>query len=97
MSEPEANAALHKILEEYCSAFIGKVTVVCALESRGFLFGPQIALQLKVPFVPIRKKGKLPGEVKQAVYELEYGTVRHLLISFQNFTEIKLCSKLSCF
>lgn len=50
--------------------------VVVGLESRGFLFGTPLALALKVPFVPVRKKGKLPGEVKQVSFTLEYGTVR---------------------
>lgn len=42
----------------------------------GFLFGPQIAVYLGVPFVPVRKKGKLPGETVQATYKKEYGEVR---------------------
>ena len=47
------------------------------LEARGFVFAPQIALELQVPFVPIRKKGKLPGQVSKIDYDLEYGN-RHL-------------------
>lgn len=49
--------------------------VVAALESRGFLFGPTIALEFGLPFVPIRKKGKLPGKVNQVAFTLEYGSV----------------------
>ena len=45
------------------------------LESRGFLFGPQVALALGIAFVPVRKKGKLPGECIKMEYSLEYGTV----------------------
>ena len=41
----------------------------------GFLFGPQVASALNVPFIPIRKKGKLPGKTIQASYEKEYGMV----------------------
>lgn len=48
--------------------------VVVALETRGFFFGPTLALQLGVPFVPIRKKGKLPAATYSAEYALEYGT-----------------------
>lgn len=64
---------------------INKFDVIVGLDARGFLFGPLLALQLSIPFVPIRKKGKLPGEVSQASYTLEYGTVR--LIS--NFCSLK--------
>ena len=56
-----------------------KITHVAALEARGFLFGPQIAAYLQVPFVPMRKKGKLPGKVLQATYEKEYGKVSELI------------------
>lgn len=43
-------------------------------ESRGFIFGMPIAYNLKKGFIPIRKKGKLPGEVVSKEYSLEYGT-----------------------
>lgn len=43
------------------------------LEARGFLFGPSLALRLGAGFVPIRKKGKLPGSVETASYKKEYG------------------------
>lgn len=46
----------------------------------GFLFGPQIAIALKVPFIPIRKKGKLPGPVRRETYEKEYGEVNIMII-----------------
>ena len=48
--------------------------VIVGLESRGFIFGTPIAYVLHKPFVPIRKKGKLPCETIEATYELEYGT-----------------------
>jgi adenine phosphoribosyltransferase len=51
-----------------------KVDVIAGVESRGFLFGLMLATRLGVPFVPLRKAGKLPHTVKQKVYELEYGT-----------------------
>lgn len=47
--------------------------IIVAPESRGFLFGLPLALHMKKPFVPIRKKGKLPREVISQEYELEYG------------------------
>lgn len=48
--------------------------VVAGTESRGFIFGVPIAYALGKPFVPIRKKGKLPCETITASYELEYGS-----------------------
>lgn len=48
--------------------------VVVGPESRGFIFGVPIAYNLHKPFVPVRKKGKLPCETVAMEYELEYGT-----------------------
>ena len=48
--------------------------VVVALESRGFFFGPVIAYQLGLPFIPIRKEGKLPYKTYKETYLLEYGS-----------------------
>ncbi|MDE2678220.1 MAG: adenine phosphoribosyltransferase [Gemmatimonadota bacterium] len=50
--------------------------VVVGIESRGFIFGAPVAQQLGVGFVPVRKAGKLPGEVSGVDYELEYGSAR---------------------
>lgn len=50
-----------------------KIDYIVGLESRGFLFGPTLALALNAGFVPIRKVGKLPGECVKATYEKEYG------------------------
>lgn len=47
--------------------------IVVGLEARGFLFGPSLALALRAGFVPIRKKGKLPGPTETAGFEKEYG------------------------
>jgi len=46
---------------------------VVAIESRGFLFGAPLALHWRVPLVPARKFGKLPGRTVRQVYSLEYG------------------------
>ncbi len=51
-----------------------KVNAVAAIESRGFLFGMLVAQQLNVPFVPVRKKGKLPYKTHTQSYSLEYGS-----------------------
>ena len=48
--------------------------VVVGTESRGFIFGMPLAYNLHKPFVPVRKKGKLPRETVEMSYELEYGT-----------------------
>ena len=48
--------------------------VIVGPESRGFIFGVPIAYSLHKPFIPIRKKGKLPCETVSVEYELEYGT-----------------------
>ena len=48
--------------------------VIAGLESRGFMFGTPIAYNMGKPFVPIRKKGKLPCETISEEYSLEYGT-----------------------
>jgi adenine phosphoribosyltransferase len=50
------------------------VDLVAGIESRGFIFGSPLALQLGAGFVPIRKLGKLPAETLRAEYALEYGT-----------------------
>lgn len=51
-----------------------KFDAVVAIESRGFIFGPAIALELGVPLILARKPGKLPRATASREYELEYGT-----------------------
>jgi len=48
--------------------------VIVGAESRGFIFGVPIAYNLHKPFVPVRKKGKLPAATVSREYALEYGT-----------------------
>ncbi len=50
------------------------VDYIAGIESRGFIFGAAMAEKMGVGFIPIRKKGKLPCEVYQVEYELEYGS-----------------------
>ncbi len=50
------------------------VDVIVGTESRGFIFGVPIAYNLHKPFVPVRKKGKLPCETVSKSYDLEYGS-----------------------
>jgi len=51
-----------------------KIDAIVGVESRGFLFGFLLANKMEIPFVPIRKVGKLPGETLQYKYDLEYGS-----------------------
>lgn len=50
-----------------------RVDVVVGIESRGFIFGPPVALQLGAGFAPVRKQGKLPWRTRELHYALEYG------------------------
>lgn len=50
-----------------------RIEAVVGIESRGFLFGAPVAYNLGVPFVPVRKAGKLPAERMSIEYALEYG------------------------
>jgi adenine phosphoribosyltransferase len=50
------------------------VEVIAGIESRGFLLGAAIAAKMQLPFVMIRKAGKLPAKTYQETYQLEYGT-----------------------
>lgn len=51
-----------------------EVDVIVGTESRGFIFGVPIAYNLHKPFVPVRKKGKLPCDTIERSYDLEYGS-----------------------
>ena len=62
--------AIDQMLEPY---FGQKIDTVVGLEARGFILGGAIAHQLSAGFVPIRKKGKLPGTTIRQAYTLEYG------------------------
>ena len=50
------------------------VDVIVGTESRGFIFGVPVAYNLHKPFVPVRKKGKLPCKTISMDYDLEYGS-----------------------
>ncbi|SFQ95164.1 adenine phosphoribosyltransferase [Poseidonocella sedimentorum] len=62
--------AIDQMLHPYAGERIDKVV---GLEARGFILGGAIAHQLSVGFVPVRKKGKLPGPTISEHYTLEYG------------------------
>ena len=68
----------HKISDEIVNEFINKLShinidAIVGVESRGFLFGFLLANKMRIPFIPIRKAGKLPSKTISVAYELEYG------------------------
>ncbi len=69
------HSAMKEALDRFNEFIRGKkITKVVGIESRGFIFGPAIALEAGAGFVPVRKPGKLPAETISESYELEYGT-----------------------
>jgi len=68
-----------KLCEAIVDAFVERlqgirIDAIAGIESRGFLFGLTLATRLGVPFIPVRKAGKLPYTIRQKKYDLEYGT-----------------------
>lgn len=73
-ADPSLHETLISALElQVLAAFAQKPDVIVALDARGFLFGPSLALRLGCKFAPVRKPGKLPGPVETASYKKEYG------------------------
>ena len=71
LASPEASQLALRALTEQAREL--KPSLVLGSEARGFLFGPMLAAQLGVGFVPARKPGKLPRPTLRAQYALEYG------------------------
>jgi len=72
MSSPE-------LMNEVIEGFIDRtraleIDAIAGVESRGFLFGMPLAMKMGVPFITVRKKGKLPYETVSYSYDLEYGS-----------------------
>jgi len=66
--------ARKRVIEEISGHFSDqRIQAVAAVEARGFIFGSLLAEALAVPFVPVRKSGKLPYHTIQEAYSLEYG------------------------
>jgi len=70
------NPSLSKeIVQEFANQLREKnIDAIVGVESRGFIYGMPLALELNVPFVLVRKVGKLPFDTIQHSYELEYGS-----------------------
>ena len=66
--------AFRNVVDQISNHYKDKgITKIVSLESRGFIVGGAVAYCINAGFVPIRKKGKLPAEVLNQSYELEYG------------------------
>jgi adenine phosphoribosyltransferase len=69
-----APEAFRRAVDELAAPYHGDgVDIIVAMDARGFILGGAIAYNLGLPFVPIRKKGKLPGRTIVEAYSLEYG------------------------
>ncbi len=67
--------AFRQAVDEVVQPWAGqKIDKVAGIEARGLILGGAVALELGAGFVPVRKAGKLPFEIEQEEYELEYGT-----------------------
>lgn len=69
-SPPDFQEAVDRLAE----AAPEDIDVVVGMEARGFIFAAPVALRLGAGFVPVRKPGKLPGDVYSQAFDLEYGT-----------------------
>ncbi|MEN8722799.1 MAG: adenine phosphoribosyltransferase [Alphaproteobacteria bacterium] len=72
-ADPAGMAGSIRGMVDHAGAF-PKFDCVAGIEARGFILGAALAIELGVGFVPLRKKGKLPGATLHEDYALEYGT-----------------------
>lgn len=71
LKNPEA---FHGVIEIFAERYASSnLDAIVGLDSRGFIFGTALAYEMNLPFVMIRKAGKLPREVEKIDYNLEYG------------------------
>ncbi len=73
LQDPDAFREMIAVLVGRIRVVASNATAIAGIESRGFLFGAPLALELSIPFIPIRKAGKLPHDVHAEEYALEYG------------------------
>jgi len=71
LSNPKAYGEIIDLLADF--AIQTNANKIAGIESRGFFFSCPLATKLNLPFIPIRKKGKLPYETIEISYQLEYG------------------------
>jgi adenine phosphoribosyltransferase len=84
LAAPQAfQETIDRLTKHYAAQRIEAVT---AAEARGFLFAAPLALQMKLPLIPLRKPGKLPYRVHALQYELEYGSAE-LQVHVDGFTK----------
>jgi adenine phosphoribosyltransferase len=70
----ENPSLLKKIISEITKVIKKeKITKIIGIDARGFIFGSIVSYNNNIPFIPVRKKGKLPGPVYKKKYKLEYG------------------------
>jgi adenine phosphoribosyltransferase len=75
LADPEGvPAVLEAVVDGLASLGVRGVDMVAGIEARGFILGAPLAVRLGVGFVPVRKQGKLPGDVHSETYALEYGS-----------------------
>ncbi|KAF3980704.1 MAG: adenine phosphoribosyltransferase [Methylococcales symbiont of Iophon sp. n. MRB-2018] len=68
-------AALRLSIHQLIHPFLGvDITAVAGMEARGFIFGSLVAWELGIPFILLRKPGKLPYDIQSVSYDLEYGS-----------------------
>jgi adenine phosphoribosyltransferase len=74
MADPQAMQYITETLSNRLRSL--NVEALAAIDSRGFIFGAPVAAVMNIPFIPIRKSGKLPPPVVGVDYSLEYGSAR---------------------
>lgn len=87
LSPVYADPKLRKELTGYFASLASSqnIDLIAAIESRGYLLGMSVADELGLPFVQIRKAGKLPGDCVKVAYSLEYG-VAEIEVQLSAFT-----------
>jgi len=74
LADPDRMKDLVGVLTDHVKSLPQKPSAIVGLEARGFILGPLMAYELSLPFIPIRKKGKLPPPFESRTYKLEYGS-----------------------